>query len=148
MNNFLSSIFCAMFECFIHICTAAVASLLEHFTSDHFYEPHAWWEVETELMELAEVKEWNTNGQCRLPTESWWEWVSLFRPPFALTNPQHLPPNLACHFSPWPLEKITLGSLQGPTKDHVKLLHLLRCKWRWFGGVECWALAAIRGSGR
>lgn len=74
----------------------------------------------------------------------------LFRPPFTLSNPQHLPPNLACHFSPWPLEKITLGSLQGPTMDHVKLLHLLRCEWRLWGGLnaEDWQLfEGVEGRG-
>lgn len=44
-----------------------------------------------------------------------------------------------CHLSPRPSEKkIALGSLQGPTEDHVKLLHLLQG-----GGGQ-----AIWGSGR
>lgn len=46
-----------------------------------------------------------------------------------------------CHLSPRPSEKkIVLGSLQGPTEDHVKLLHLLQ------GGHA--GLSAIWGSGR
>lgn len=110
----------------------------------------------------------STTSICdRKSNRSWWDWrrlrreiqmtgvtdllkacgneSGLFRPPFALSNPQQLPPNLACHFSPWPLQKITLGSLQGPTKDHVNFAFIaVRMKvgglnaedWQLFEGVE------------
>lgn len=54
--------------------------------------------------------------------------VSADHPTPTLTPPPPSKSHLACHFSPWPPEKkITLGSLQGPTENHVKLLHLLQC---------------------
>lgn len=62
------------------------------------------------------------------------------------TSTPHLPPNLTSLVTSAPdlLKKITLGSLQGPTEDHVKLLHLLQCRqggknaedWQLFEGVE------------
>lgn len=66
----------------------------------------------------------------------------LCRPP---STPASL--QISSRLSPQPLDlsnKVTLGSHQGPTEDHVKLLHLLQCGQ----GRERWGLAAIWGSRR
>lgn len=68
--------------------------------------------------------------------------LGLCRPPDIYFIP-HLHPNLTTLVTSAPdllKKKIALGSLQGPTEDHVKLLHLLQ------GGHA--GLSAIWGSGR